>query len=78
MTFSSHLFAGLALAALAASAHASATPSHVAVDRPERPDTAAEAANMQTVRNLVLAWVLTLPAAIVLSGGLYVVFRQIF
>jgi PiT family inorganic phosphate transporter len=31
-----------------------------------------------TVRNLVMAWVLTLPAAIVLSGLLYWFFRQIF
>ncbi|WP_322013392.1 inorganic phosphate transporter [Paraburkholderia sp. J12] len=31
-----------------------------------------------TVRNLVLAWVLTLPASIALSAGLYWVFRQLF
>ena len=31
-----------------------------------------------TVRNLVMAWVLTLPAAIVLSGALYWLFRQLF
>ena len=31
-----------------------------------------------TVRNLVMAWVLTLPAAILLSGSLYWLFRQIF
>jgi len=31
-----------------------------------------------TVRNLLMAWVLTLPVAILLSGGLYVVFRHIF
>ncbi len=31
-----------------------------------------------TVRNLVMAWVLTLPAAILLSGALYWLFRQIF
>ena len=31
-----------------------------------------------TLRNLVMAWVLTLPAAIVLSGVLYWFFRQIF
>jgi PiT family inorganic phosphate transporter len=31
-----------------------------------------------TVRNLLMAWVLTMPAAILLSGGLYVVFRQLF
>jgi inorganic phosphate transporter, PiT family len=33
---------------------------------------------MATVRNLVLAWVLTLPAAITLSGSLYYLFRHIF
>ncbi|HYX74650.1 MAG TPA: inorganic phosphate transporter [Steroidobacteraceae bacterium] len=31
-----------------------------------------------TLRNLVMAWVLTLPAAIVLSGALYWLFRHIF
>ncbi|WP_027794818.1 inorganic phosphate transporter [Paraburkholderia acidipaludis] len=31
-----------------------------------------------TVRNLVLAWVLTLPASIALSAGLYWVFREVF
>jgi PiT family inorganic phosphate transporter len=31
-----------------------------------------------TVRNLVLAWVLTLPAAIILSGSLYWVFYHLF
>ena len=31
-----------------------------------------------TVRNLALAWVLTLPAAITLAGVLYVVLRQVF
>ncbi|WP_353191036.1 inorganic phosphate transporter [Pandoraea pnomenusa] len=31
-----------------------------------------------TIRNLLLAWILTLPAAIVLAGGLYWVFRQLF
>ena len=31
-----------------------------------------------TVRNLALAWVLTLPIAMVLSGTLFVIFRQIF
>jgi PiT family inorganic phosphate transporter len=30
---------------------------------------------MSTVRNLLMAWVLTLPAAILLSGGLYYLFR---
>ena len=33
---------------------------------------------MSTVRNLLMAWVLTLPIAIMLSAGLYVFFRQIF
>jgi len=33
---------------------------------------------MSTVRNLVLAWVLTLPAAIVLSGSLYWLFSKLF
>jgi PiT family inorganic phosphate transporter len=33
---------------------------------------------MATLRNLVMAWVLTLPAAILLSGVLYWIFRQIF
>jgi inorganic phosphate transporter, PiT family len=33
---------------------------------------------MATVRNLLLAWVLTLPCAILLSGTLYVIFAQIF
>jgi PiT family inorganic phosphate transporter len=31
-----------------------------------------------TVRNLLMAWVLTLPAAILLSGGLYFVFSKVF
>ncbi|HEX2891673.1 inorganic phosphate transporter [Vineibacter terrae] len=31
-----------------------------------------------TVRNLLMAWVLTLPAAIVLAGGLYFLFRHLF
>ena len=31
-----------------------------------------------TVRNLLMAWVLTLPVAIALSGSLYALFRQIF
>jgi PiT family inorganic phosphate transporter len=31
-----------------------------------------------TVRSLVLAWVLTLPASIALSGGLYWLFRHLF
>jgi inorganic phosphate transporter, PiT family len=33
---------------------------------------------LTTLRNLLMAWVLTLPAAILLSGALYWVFRQIF
>jgi len=33
---------------------------------------------MATVRNLALAWVLTLPAAILLSGSLYWLFSQLF
>lgn len=31
-----------------------------------------------TIRNMVMAWVLTLPAAILLSGTLYVVFSRVF
>ena len=31
-----------------------------------------------TIRNMVMAWVLTLPVAILLSGTLYVIFSQIF
>jgi phosphate/sulfate permease len=30
-----------------------------------------------TVRNIVLAWVLTLPAAMMISGTLYLVFSQL-
>ena len=33
---------------------------------------------MATVRNLLMAWVLTLPAAILLSGGLFFIFVKIF
>jgi PiT family inorganic phosphate transporter len=33
---------------------------------------------MRTLRNLAMAWVLTLPAAILLSGSLYWLFTQIF
>jgi PiT family inorganic phosphate transporter len=33
---------------------------------------------LATVRNLLLAWVLTLPMAILLSGTLYYVFAQLF
>ena len=31
-----------------------------------------------TIRNLLMAWVLTLPAAVVLSGGLYWLFTRLF
>jgi PiT family inorganic phosphate transporter len=33
---------------------------------------------METVRNLAIAWVLTLPASIALAGGLYFVFAKLF
>jgi inorganic phosphate transporter, PiT family len=33
---------------------------------------------MTTIRNIVLAWVLTLPAAMMLSAGLYFVFSKVF
>ena len=33
---------------------------------------------LSTVRNIALAWVLTLPAAMVISGTLYWVFASIF
>jgi PiT family inorganic phosphate transporter len=33
---------------------------------------------LETVRNIALAWVLTLPAAIMLSGFLFFVFRNLF
>src|SRR5262249_34041837 len=33
---------------------------------------------MATIRNLVMAWVLTLPAAIMLSGSLYWIFSRLF
>jgi PiT family inorganic phosphate transporter len=33
---------------------------------------------MRTIRNLVMAWVLTLPAAVLLSGSLYWLFTQLF
>jgi len=33
---------------------------------------------MSTVRNMLMAWVLTLPCAIALSAGLFVIFRQLF
>ena len=31
-----------------------------------------------TLKNMALAWVLTLPAAMVIAGSLYVIFRQVF
>jgi len=31
-----------------------------------------------TIRNMVMAWVLTLPAAILISGALYVIFSRLF
>jgi PiT family inorganic phosphate transporter len=31
-----------------------------------------------TIKNMALAWVLTLPAAMVIAGSLYVIFRQVF
>jgi PiT family inorganic phosphate transporter len=33
---------------------------------------------LSTLRNIAMAWVLTLPCAVLLSGTLYVLFRQIF
>jgi PiT family inorganic phosphate transporter len=33
---------------------------------------------MSTVRNLLLAWVLTLPVAMLLSGSLFWLFTRIF
>ena len=33
---------------------------------------------MATVRNLLMAWVLTLPASILLSGFLFFVFEKLF
>ena len=33
---------------------------------------------MATIRNLLMAWVLTLPAAILLSGSLYWLFAHLF
>jgi PiT family inorganic phosphate transporter len=33
---------------------------------------------MATVRNLLMAWVLTLPCAILLSGSLYWIFSKLF
>ena len=31
-----------------------------------------------TIRNMCLAWIMTLPAAMVIAGSLYVIFRQLF
>ena len=33
---------------------------------------------LATIRNLLMAWVLTLPCAIMLSATLYVIFSRIF
>jgi PiT family inorganic phosphate transporter len=33
---------------------------------------------MATVRNLLMAWVLTMPVAILLSGSLFWVFTKVF
>ena len=33
---------------------------------------------METIRNIALAWVLTLPCAMILSGALYFVFSHVF
>jgi PiT family inorganic phosphate transporter len=33
---------------------------------------------MSTIRNLAVAWVLTLPVSILLSGTLYAIFSHIF
>jgi PiT family inorganic phosphate transporter len=33
---------------------------------------------MSTIRNLAMAWVLTLPAAVLLSGSLYWLFVHLF
>jgi PiT family inorganic phosphate transporter len=31
-----------------------------------------------TIKNMALAWVLTLPAAMAIAGSLYIIMRQIF
>jgi PiT family inorganic phosphate transporter len=31
-----------------------------------------------TIKNMALAWIMTLPAAMLISGSLYVIFRQVF
>ncbi len=36
------------------------------------------AGSMATIRDLLMAWVLTLPAAILLSGSLYWLFSHLF
>jgi PiT family inorganic phosphate transporter len=33
---------------------------------------------LSTIRNIALAWVLTLPAAMLLSGSLYFIFSRLF
>jgi PiT family inorganic phosphate transporter len=33
---------------------------------------------LSTVRNIALAWVLTLPAAMIISGALYWIFSNLF
>jgi PiT family inorganic phosphate transporter len=33
---------------------------------------------MSTVRNMLMAWVLTLPVSILLAGGLYALFSLVF
>jgi PiT family inorganic phosphate transporter len=33
---------------------------------------------LSTLRSIALAWILTLPIAMLLSGTLYFIFRQIF
>jgi len=33
---------------------------------------------MATIRNIIMAWVLTLPAAMIISGSLYFIFSQVF
>jgi len=33
---------------------------------------------MSTIRNLLIAWVLTLPVSILLAGGLYLILSNIF
>jgi PiT family inorganic phosphate transporter len=33
---------------------------------------------LTTLKNMALAWILTLPAAMLIAGSLYVVLRQVF